>query len=1126
MTELFRLLGTVAVETGDAKKALNDVSQEGQKTESKLSNTFSKIGKGAAVMGKAIATGMAAGATAVAGLVTAAVSAYADYEQLVGGVDTLFKESSAKVQEYAKNAYKTAGMSANEYMETVTSFSASLLQSLDGDTAKAAEKADQAITDMSDNANKMGSDIAMIQNAYNGFAKQNYTMLDNLKLGYGGTKEEMQRLLDDAQKLSGVKYDISSYADIVDAIHVVQTEMGITGTTAKEAASTISGSLSSMKGAWQNVLTAVASDDLPFDDYVTAFVDSVSNVASNLMPRIQTALNGVVQLIEQLAPVIVNKFPELINSLLPSIITAAQGIVSAIISALPGILQAILSAAPQLIEGFVSVVNSLIEALPSMVQAICDALPTLIPALINGIVSMIVTLCENFSAIIQPLIDALPGIIISLVEAIVQNLPVLIQGIITLIMGIVEAIPQIIQALVDALPTVCSMLTQSLLENLPLIIMGLIQVVLGIVKALPQILGSLIQSVPAALSGIWDGIGKVFSKLGSKIGTWLKEAINNIKEWASNIGTKAKEAGSNFLNNVVNTIKELPGKVWNWLKNVINKIKDWASDMVKKGKEAAQKLLKTVVDKIKEIPTKIVNVGKDLVSGIWNGISNGLTWIKNKIKGWVGNVTKFIKNLFGIKSPSTVMRDEVGRYIAQGVAVGIEENISEVEKATEELNQKVLDAAQKRLDDYKTYNDMTLAEEVGFWDEVRVQLKEGTDARIEADKKYLDAKKDLNEQIATAEEKLQKELEAIYQTTENRKKELLGSVDIFANFDPESSSFNFSDELLLDAAAQIDSLERYESVMASLEQKLSGTALWEELKTQGIDKLNELYHVNQMAEEDLMQYAQLWDERLEVAQRIAEKETAEDKETAIEKAMKAFEETLGALGVEISDNTTATGNNTLATLSQDGATGINTGAINAASETIANAAETVSGEAVARYNPKDSHDAYEFLTGKTDITRYPTGYAYKKPEGISDKEWTAYQYWGLKGSHIENLGYTMHPFKGYASAVRNPVVMKKPTIFGYSAADSKFLLGGEAGEEVVSGTTTLMGMIQSAVATQNEAMTYQLKKIIEMLAAFFPQLLEAFNIDLFIDGRRLATELAPDMDDALGIISSRKERGR
>ena len=243
-----------------------------------------------------------------------ALSSYADYEQLVGGVETLFKDNASTVENYANNAYKTAGLSANEYMNTVTSFSASLLQSLNGDTAKSAQVADMAITDMSDNANKMGTDMSMIQNAYQGFAKQNYTMLDNLKLGYGGTKSEMQRLLKDAQKISGIKYDISNLNDVYQAIHVIQGELGITGTTAKEASTTIQGSVSAMKSAWQNMLTGIANDNVDFKGLVNNLVDSIITAGQNILPRVEVIIDGAAELIVQLVGKILEQMPSILEA--------------------------------------------------------------------------------------------------------------------------------------------------------------------------------------------------------------------------------------------------------------------------------------------------------------------------------------------------------------------------------------------------------------------------------------------------------------------------------------------------------------------------------------------------------------------------------------------------------------------------------------------------------------------------------------------------------------------------------------------------------------------------------------------------------------------------------------------
>ena len=267
-----------------------------------------------------------------------AIEAYADYEQLVGGVETLFKESADTVQQYAANAYQTAGLSANEYMTTVTSFSASLLQSLGGDTAEAARMADMAITDMADNANKMGTDMEAVQNAYRGFSRGNFTMLDNLALGFAGTKEGMQELLDSAQQISGVEYDISSYSDIVEAIHVVQTEMGITGTTAEEASSTLQGSLSQMQAAWENLTTGLADPNADIGALIGNMVDSAKTFLANLIPIIAQTLEGIAQGVAELAPVLADELPGLFESTLPVLIESgmtaikalAEGIIKAI----------------------------------------------------------------------------------------------------------------------------------------------------------------------------------------------------------------------------------------------------------------------------------------------------------------------------------------------------------------------------------------------------------------------------------------------------------------------------------------------------------------------------------------------------------------------------------------------------------------------------------------------------------------------------------------------------------------------------------------------------------------------------------------------------------------------------
>lgn len=370
-----------------------------------------KFKNGLATAAKVGAAAVGAAATGIAVLMKNALNNYAEYEQLVGGVDTLFKDSSAKVQEYAANAYKTAGLSANEYMDTVTSFSASLLQSLGGDTEAAADMANVAITDMSDNANKMGTDMASIQNAYQGFAKQNYTMLDNLKLGYGGTKEEMQRLIDDANALNAAQgkytnYSIESYADIVSAIHDVQVEMGIYETTADEASTTIQGSVSSMKAAWVNLLVGIADDNANFKTLTEQFVDSLVAVGENIIiPRINIIIQGLTQLITEASQTIIPLAVQILLENLPSIVAAGMDLIIALVS------------------GILDNIDMLIDCVLEMVDVIVDKLIDNLPKLIDGGIRLIAALANGLIRAIPNLVSKIPQIISSIVKGIISGIP-------------------------------------------------------------------------------------------------------------------------------------------------------------------------------------------------------------------------------------------------------------------------------------------------------------------------------------------------------------------------------------------------------------------------------------------------------------------------------------------------------------------------------------------------------------------------------------------------------------------------------------------------------------------------------------------------------------------------------
>lgn len=534
---LLDLFVKISVDDGDVDKGFSETS-------SKAETLAMKLKSGLATAAKVGTAALTVAATGVAALTKASIDQYAEYEQLVGGVDTLFKAASDKVKEYAANAYKTAGMSANEYMDTVTSFSASLLQSLGGDTEKAAQKADQAITDMADNANKMGTGMEMIQNAYQGFAKQNYTMLDNLKLGYGGTKEEMERLLADAEKLSGQKFDISSYSDIVDAIHVVQTEMGITGTTAAEAASTIEGSSGSAKAAWSNLITGIADENADFKTLTSNFVDSLVTAGKNIIPRISVILGGISQLVTSASTTIIPMVITTITDNLPALLQAAVALVGAlgqgIIDSLPAITQAAIDIlfflANALIENLPTLIDGIVQVTMTIVQMLTS--PDFLTQLIETAILLITTLAQGLIDAIPQLIAAVPLIIGNLLAAIIVELPNIIQMGIDLLFALIDGIIKCIPELVAAVPTLIIAFINGIVNNLDKIILAgpqiIVSLITGIIGAIPE----LIAAVPRIIAAIADTIRNYdWGGIGKNIVRGLKNGIagmwGNIKSWFS-----------------------------------------------------------------------------------------------------------------------------------------------------------------------------------------------------------------------------------------------------------------------------------------------------------------------------------------------------------------------------------------------------------------------------------------------------------------------------------------------------------------------------------------------------------------------------------------------------------------
>lgn len=523
--------GSVTIEiNGDSKGLEKEINGIG----SKVKSGFGKIGS-IAVAGLAGVTAAVGGtASALAGLGTASVNSYADLEQNIGGIETLFKGSADKVIKNAENAYKTAGMSANQYMETVTGFSASLLQSLGGDTEKAADVADMALTDMADNANKMGTSMESIQWAYQGFAKQNYTMLDNLKLGYGGTKEEMQRLLADAQKLTGVKYDISNLSDVYNAIHVIQQNLGITGTTAKEAASTITGSVSSMKAAFDNFLNGSGTIDQLINTGLTA-IQNIVNAAGKLLPDlIQSIANATPQIVSTINTI----FPQILNLIIgnaPTILNSIGQVLMALSTTLMEYMPQILTLAMQLIQYFI---NGLITMLPQIIQmgiqlitqlilGIAQTLPELIPQAINAVITIVEGLLDN----IDLLIDAAIQLIIGLAEGLITAIPILIEKIPVIIEKLINAIVNNLPKLIEMGITLIIKLAEGLIKAIPTLVKAIPQIISALINGLGQLPGMVWDIGKNIVQGLWNGISNMAGWLWNKITGWCSSIFDGIKSF-------------------------------------------------------------------------------------------------------------------------------------------------------------------------------------------------------------------------------------------------------------------------------------------------------------------------------------------------------------------------------------------------------------------------------------------------------------------------------------------------------------------------------------------------------------------------------------------------------------------
>lgn len=889
--------------------------------DSGFNKTTRGIKSGAAKAFKAIGVGAAAVGAAVVAIGKSAISAYADYEQLVGGVETLFKENASAVIENANNAFRTAGMSTNQYMDTVTSFSASLLQSLDGDTALAVQKADMAITDMSDNANKMGTNIGMIQDAYQGFAKQNFTMLDNLKLGYGGTKTEMERLLADAEAIKAKQgevadYSIDSYADIVDAIHVVQTEMGITGTTAEESSSTIQGSLNTTKAAWKNLMTGLTDPSQDFDQLMNDFLQSVTTFGENLMPRIGNVLQGIAQMFSTLAPQLIAMVTDMLPQILPVIAQGVTAVSTALIDAFPLILDAVVSLLPMLIDAAMQLFNSLVEALPNLVQTIVTALPTIIPQLIDGIVSTVMMIVEMLPEIIQPIIESLPNLITSVVEALISNLPIIIAGLVQLIAALVVALPQILMALGEALVTLFTDMFKAAWEAIKNIFAHVDEYFGTNFSAALKAVEVVWDVAVAYFKLVWEGIKAVFSVVATFFKGMFSAAFTAIKAvwdtvtgyfkaiWDTVAGifsvVRAVLSGDfseawEAIKGIVGTWAEFFSGVWESIKSVFSAVASWFGSTFEAGWNAIKNVFSAVGQFFQNVWTTIknafhisdmFNIGKNIIEGLWNGISSMVGWIVGKVKGVVSSIKNVFTGIAGFDTHSpSKWSGKVAKNVIIGFGNGIEENsnyaIHAVESLTEDVKTEVEKAAEEIA---KASEDITknMTEE-------EKKLFEALQKDIENNKKAIqDTFKEITASAFDSIEELEK-------AQKNLEDKLKGYGTLVANIKIKNEVSGEEKTLVTlgDLKAQTAALEKYEDTLLRVKERGNVPAeFFEVIRDMDMDEAMTFADLLLSAsDEEFDEFIKDWTTQQETAARIA-KEFYRDEAEELSASLSAqFEKT-------------------------------------------------------------------------------------------------------------------------------------------------------------------------------------------------------------------------------------------
>lgn len=820
-----------------------------------VNNLSTSVGKGFETVGSKLTS---AGKTLTAGItmpiaagVTSAVKEFAGLEQAVGGVETLFKGSADTVIKNSETAYMRAGTSATSYMEQVTSFSARLLQSTGGDTEKAAKIADTAMVDMSDNANKFGTNISSIQDAYQGFAKGYYTMLDNLKLGYGGTKSEMERLLADAQELTGVEYDIDNLDDVYEAIHVIQEEVGITGTTAEEAEKTVSGSFGMMKASVKDFLAHLGQPGADMEKFKQNMIDSLEVVVDNIkrvlgtiweniplegwqknliaataaagplllvVGKISTGIGGILTTLGKI-PEDITKVKDAFT-LLSTPLTGMAVPIAAIIAAIAVLMAAFVTlwktneefrnkmtaiwnqikgTFDKLCQGIVDRLNKLGfdfenigEVLKAIWKGFCDFLAPIFEGVFQNIanifdttVNVILGILDVFIAIFtgdwEGAWNAIKGIFESVWNGIIawfQNIGNTLLGILDVVCGwfgttweetwsgikqffvdvwdgiilfftdTIEAIQTAVSNFVNTIVTFFQELPTKIIEFITdaynaVVIWATNMVnkaketgenflnnIVEFFTDLPYKVGYFIGSALANVvlwvtnmvnkakemgTNFLNAVVSFFTQLPGKVKGFIDSAFENVKTWATNMANKAKEMGTNFINNVVSFFTRLPGKIKEQLGRAITNVVSWVSDMGRKGREAAASLINGVIAGARNIPSQMASIGRNIVNGVWSGIRNARDTFVSNVKGFFSGIVDGAKDTLGIKSPSTVFADEIGKWLPPGVADGFAKSMPKATKQIQTALSKSIDDVEKDADDIDLSADVT-----GFASELKV----------------------------------------------------------------------------------------------------------------------------------------------------------------------------------------------------------------------------------------------------------------------------------------------------------------------------------------------------------------------------------------------------------------------